>query len=379
MPKKIRRAQPRPYHHGDLRRALIDTAQQLVTEEQDWAFSLREVARRAGVSHRAPYNHFPEKLDLLAAIAALGFERLRDGMLRAMASVEDADARLAAIMGTYIRLGCENPALYRLMFGPALSNAGAGDRPSVAKAAGAEARGVLEDVIRRGARAGLFAVSPDDPEDVAAAALSVWSATHGLTMLAIDKVSPTNLSIDKAVFEEFAAEADRRRMTLFAFANESLSAISKISREGGNPDEFYKIWRVLSILRQVDVITLPSDFVEELIEVQYKADMNATRAKFRNLGTSLIGLLKMAAENIEDLTPLAKDFGFFIPIKHFAITKLKTGFLEITVVGAGKVMETTECSAEFLKSIIEGYGYAVTKEELHPGTIRFLADKTGRD
>jgi hypothetical protein len=189
----------------------------------------------------------------------------------------------------------------------------------------------------------------------------------------------TNLSIDKAVFEEFAAEADRRRMTLFAFANESLSAISKISREGGNPDEFYKIWRVLSILRQVDVITLPSDFVEELIEVQYKADMNATKAKFRNLGTSLIGLLKMAAENIEDLTPLAKDFGFFIPIKHFAITKLKTGFLEITVVGAGKAMETTECSAEFLRSIIEGYGYAVSKEELHPGTIRFLADKTGRD
>ncbi|HUB46245.1 MAG TPA: TetR family transcriptional regulator, partial [Acetobacteraceae bacterium] len=78
MPKKIRAAQPQPYHHGDLRRALIETALQLVTEEQDWTFSLREVARRAGVSHRAPYNHFSEKLDLLAAIAAVGFERLRD-------------------------------------------------------------------------------------------------------------------------------------------------------------------------------------------------------------------------------------------------------------------------------------------------------------
>jgi hypothetical protein len=189
----------------------------------------------------------------------------------------------------------------------------------------------------------------------------------------------TNLSIDKAVFEEFAAEAERRRMTLFAFANESLSAISKISREGGNPDEFYKIWRVLSILRQVDVITLPSDFVEELIEAQYKEDMNLTKAKFRNLGTSLVGLLKMAAESIEDLTPLAKDFGFFIPIKHFGIVKLKTGLLEVSVVGAGKTLETTECSAEFLKSIVEGYGYAVAKEELHPGTIRFLADKTARD
>ncbi len=189
----------------------------------------------------------------------------------------------------------------------------------------------------------------------------------------------TNLSIDKEVFEEFSAEADRRKMTLFAFANESLSAVSKISREGGNPNEFYKIWRVLSILRQVDVITLPSDFVEDLIEVEYKADMSATKARFRNLGTSLVGLLKMAAENVEDLAPLAKDFGFFIPIKHFAITKLKSGLLEVDVVGAGKAIQTTECSAEFLKSIIEGYGCAVTKEELHPGTIRFLAVKKSRD
>ena len=124
----------------------------------------------------------------------------------------------------------------------------------------------------------------------------------------------TNLSIDKTVFEEFAAEADRRKMTLFAFANEALSAITKISREGGDPEEFYKIWRVLSILRQVDVITLPTDFVEYLIERQYKADAVGTKAKFRELGTSLVGLLKMAAENIEDVTPLAKDFGMFIPI-----------------------------------------------------------------
>jgi hypothetical protein len=188
----------------------------------------------------------------------------------------------------------------------------------------------------------------------------------------------TNLSIDKAVFEEFAAEADRRRMTLFAFANESLSAITKISREGGNPEEFYKIWRVLSILRQVDVITLPSDFVEDFIESLYKADSALTKSRFRELGTSLVGLLKMAAENIEDLTPLAKDFGFFIPIKHFDLRTAKDGRIQVDVVGAGKTIETTECSAEFLRSIIAGYGYAVTREELHPGTIRISAEKTGR-
>jgi len=52
------------YHHGDLRRTLIQAALELAAEEKDWNFSLREVARRAGVSHNAPYNHFPHKRDL---------------------------------------------------------------------------------------------------------------------------------------------------------------------------------------------------------------------------------------------------------------------------------------------------------------------------
>jgi len=188
----------------------------------------------------------------------------------------------------------------------------------------------------------------------------------------------TNLSIDKEVFEEFAAEADRRKMTLFAFANESLSAITKISREGGEPEEFYKIWRVLSILRQVDVITLPSDFVEQLIQRLCRTESSFMKSTFRDLGSSLVGLLKMAAENLEDLSPLAKDFGFFIPIKHFELTSDKDGRVQVDVVGAGKGLETTACSSEFLKAILVGYGYAVTKEELHPGTIRLRAHKSGR-
>lgn len=199
MPKKKFPAEPQPYHHGDLRRALIETALQLVTEEQDWTFSLREVARRAGVSHRAPYNHFPEKLDLLAAIAAVGFERLRDAMMRAMAGIDDAEALLEAICRTYIRLELENPALYRLMFGPALSGAGSSGRPTVARSTGAEARAVLEDVIRRGAGSGAFAASTDDPHDVALAALSVWSSAHGLTMFVIDRIPRPDLSVDDMI------------------------------------------------------------------------------------------------------------------------------------------------------------------------------------
>ena len=199
VPTQIRPANPQPYHHGDLARTLIETALQLVTDEQDWAFSLREVARRAGVSHRAPYNHFPGKLDLLAAVAAVGFERLRDGLLRATAGTDDPELLLAAICRAYIRLGLENPALYRLMFGPALSEAGSGDRPAVARLAGAKARAVLEDVILRGARSGAFAVAPDKPQEVALAALAAWSAAHGLTMLAIDKITHADLSVEEMI------------------------------------------------------------------------------------------------------------------------------------------------------------------------------------
>src|ERR1700683_168338 len=179
LQKKFRRADPPPYHHGDLRRALIDTALELVTEEQDWAFSLREVARRAGVSHQAPYNHFPEKQDLLAAVAVVGFERLRDGMLRAMAGIDDPETLVAVIGRTYVRLGLENPALYRLMFGCALADAGPGDRPTIARSAGGRALAELEEVIARGARSGVFAVSPDNSRDQVLAALSFWAAVHG--------------------------------------------------------------------------------------------------------------------------------------------------------------------------------------------------------
>ena len=199
MSKKNRRSEPKPYHHGDLRHALIETALQLVTEEQNWTFSLREVARRAGVSHRAPYNHFPEKLDLLGAVAAVGFDRLHDGLTRATAGIDDPEALLGVICRTYVHLGLENPALYRLMFGPVLSDTGAGDRPTVARAAGDRARAVLEDGILRGARAGTFAVSPDSRHDAILAAFAAWSAVHGLTMLVIDRIPKAELSLNEMI------------------------------------------------------------------------------------------------------------------------------------------------------------------------------------
>src|SRR5690242_814407 len=96
----------RRYHYGDLRRALIDTALAMVTEEGAWNFTLREVARRAGVSHAAPYNHFEEKSALLAEVAALGFESLRRTMeTAARRHPRSARQAFAGIADAYVRFG----------------------------------------------------------------------------------------------------------------------------------------------------------------------------------------------------------------------------------------------------------------------------------
>jgi AcrR family transcriptional regulator len=201
-------AEPRPYHHGDLRRTLIDAALALVTEEQDWAFSLREVARRAGVSHNAPYNHFPEKRDLLGAVAAAGFEALRERMRVSVAGVGDPRAALRASAKAYVNAGLENPALYRLMFGTALTVPSDrplhrtnmdGGRPAEARTAGASAKAVLDEIILRGAQSGAFAVSPKSKSALAIASLAVWSAVHGLTLLVIDGLTDSELKIDTLV------------------------------------------------------------------------------------------------------------------------------------------------------------------------------------
>jgi AcrR family transcriptional regulator len=197
-PTKSVAAEPRPYHHGDLRRALVEAALALVTEEQDWRFSLREVARRAGVSHNAPYNHFPEKRDLLGAVAAVGFEMLRACVLEAIVKIKAADAALLAVAQAYVGFAVGNPALYRLMFGPELAESN-GARPASAQTAAAEAKAVLEDIILRGARSGLFAVAPKNQDALEIAALSCWSAVHGLTMLVIDKKADTTLPVRKLV------------------------------------------------------------------------------------------------------------------------------------------------------------------------------------
>ena len=187
----------------------------------------------------------------------------------------------------------------------------------------------------------------------------------------------TNISVDQHVFEEFSSQAQQQNKTLFAFANESMTAISKICAEGGSPSELYSLWRSFSILKQIDVITLPSEFVDELITKLYTADKDTLLRMFQNLGASLVGLLKIAAEDLDKLSVIAKDFTSVIPLKQLKISKREENSVEVDIVGAGRRAESTECTFAFLKPILNGYGYSITKHEIGIGTIRIWAVKRG--
>ena len=176
---KAPRPRKRPYHHGDLRRALLDEALALAAERGPSALTLREAARRAGVTEAAPYRHFRSKEALVAALAEEGFAALLEHVQAALRRAPaDERARLTALGVAYLRFAQERPAHFRVMFGRDLATShgfrGVGE---LAQACFGELIGEVSRAQRSGAVAG---------RDPRAAALALWSALHGLASLLAD-------------------------------------------------------------------------------------------------------------------------------------------------------------------------------------------------
>jgi AcrR family transcriptional regulator len=171
------RSRKRAYHHGDLRRALLDAALALVERHGVSALTLREVARRAGVSHAAPAHHFGDLLGLQRALADESFEALRLHMLGAMSGALDAEEALRRSGIAYVEFAVANPGRFRAMFHPAIRDASG--KPSAAEAAAYEV--LLSGIRARHAGSGLAHA------DAALLALSAWAPMHGLAALAVDR------------------------------------------------------------------------------------------------------------------------------------------------------------------------------------------------
>lgn len=148
----------RPYHHGNLRAELLAEAERTLREQGIEALSLRDLARRAGVSHAAPRRHFADRQALLDALAETGFARLGELMRAAIAGAgEDYEAQLQAVATGYVRFAIHDPALLELMF--AAKNA---ERSDALRQTSTRVFTAFGDLIRQGQQAG--ALPPGDPE-----------------------------------------------------------------------------------------------------------------------------------------------------------------------------------------------------------------------
>ena len=159
------------YHHGDLRRALLVQAGVLLEEVGSDALSIRELARRAGVSPRAPYRHFGDKEELLSAVAADGFRTFGEALAAAQEVAVPGRAIEEQVVA-YVRFAIAAPGRFRLMFGPRRVEP-QGDLAD----AKAFAFGVFQVSVER-------VSSPGD--DTRALAIGYWSFAHGLAVLFLD-------------------------------------------------------------------------------------------------------------------------------------------------------------------------------------------------
>jgi AcrR family transcriptional regulator len=174
---KKKREPSREYHHGDLRRALVDAAAALAAEKGIAGLSLREAARSAGVSHAAPYHHFKDKAALLAAVAEEGFLRLDAFQRNALESAARRPAsRLRALGKAYIDFAIKNPHYFRVMFRKDLVEPAA--YPSLQEVSGRTFDRLFAAV---GDCLGSLSKAEAMPLSITA-----WSLVHGLASLWLD-------------------------------------------------------------------------------------------------------------------------------------------------------------------------------------------------
>jgi AcrR family transcriptional regulator len=172
---------PPTYHHGNLKEALISAAVTLIGEVGPRGFTLREVARRAKVSHNAPYRHFRDKEDLLAAVGMQGFQRLTRAMKRAAKTGSTPQERLQLCGRGYVGFALRWPQHFQVMFDLPSDK----DRHAEYAATGKEAFATLLNIIVECQQSG--ALKEEDSQKVS---FIMWSMVHGIAKLAISHQLP---------------------------------------------------------------------------------------------------------------------------------------------------------------------------------------------
>jgi AcrR family transcriptional regulator len=167
------------YHHGDLKNALIKAGMEIISKEGLAGLSLRKVARKAGVSHAAPYAHFADKQALIAAISTEGYHRLYDQLTATVAAYEGDPQRILVEAGwSYVQFALNDSQRFKVMFSGILEQEK--DYPEFREMA-LKSFELLVTLVKGCQADGLLAPGPADM-----VAVRLWSVVHGFILLLLE-------------------------------------------------------------------------------------------------------------------------------------------------------------------------------------------------
>ncbi|MCS6769163.1 MAG: hypothetical protein NZ570_01840 [Candidatus Caldarchaeum sp.] len=179
-----------------------------------------------------------------------------------------------------------------------------------------------------------------------------------------------SLAVEAEIAEALSRIAEEKHMTLYSLTNQMLRTCVELLKENFEVHDMKNLMKAYWVLRDVDAVVLPSDFMDSLIAELYARDREGVLKKFRQMGQDVGKYLKVYAETVDDLLQLAGIVGRFFPLKKLDVKYISRGSYEVAAIGVGGRIESTQCVLEAMKGIFDEYGAKIQEQSVAKGLIK---------